>query len=312
MIRHCLSCVLGLALLSTPVLKVNADTTEDLLNVYGLTLGGPVKSEIEKQMELLEKELLSMQTQGAQTEEYNAVLKEYISKREDFIDGVLNDISVYQNRNTKISDVISRSVLDADIKTLTTLDSQYKSNESSINELLSTMNEYKIDYSYKSISTDISGVESKLSEARSLYVESIDAFDLGKVRNIDYVLDGERYINSPYGYRIDPLDKSVVRFHAGTDYRASTGAPIHALFNGEVISSGWSNSIGYFVTVQSGENIKYLVCHCSELNVEDGDIVRQGDVIAYVGGTGTRCTGPHLHLALYLNGVTYDVDQLFK
>ena len=312
MIKRCLSLALGLAVLLAPTLRVNADSTEDLLNVYGLTLGGPIKSEIEKQMGMLEKELLSMQSQGAQTEEYNAVLKEYISKRESFIDDILNDISIYRTRNEAVASSIADNILDADIKTLTTLDAQYKSNESYINELLSTMNEYKIDYAYRDIAVDISGVESKLSEAKSLYIESIDVFDLGKVKNIDFVLDTDRHVNSAYGYRIDPLDKSTIRFHSGTDYRAVTGSPIHALFNGEVISCGWSNAIGYYVTVQSGENVKYLVCHCSELNISEGDIISQGDVIAFVGGTGTQCTGPHLHMALYLNGVTYDVDQLFK
>lgn len=310
--RRWISAIVGLVLLLTPHYIVDADNTEDLLNVYGLTLGGPIKSEIERQMERLENDLLSMQTQSSMTEEYNAVLAEYISKREDFIDDVLNDISVYQASNDKIGSRIEDNLLDCDISELLKLDSQYKTNSKYVNDLLSTMNDYRIDYSYRNMSVNMSDVESQLSEARSLYIESIDTFDLGKVSDIDFVLDTERHINSQYGYRVDPINKGEVRFHSGTDYRAVEGSPIKALFNGTVISSGWSNSIGNFVTVQSGDNIKYLVCHCSKLNVVQGQYVSQGEVIAYVGGTGSRCTGPHLHMALYINGVSYDVDELFK
>lgn len=307
-----ISAVTGLAVLLTPSYTANADNTEDLLNVYGLTLGGPVKSEIEKQVEALESDLLSMQTESNKTEEYNAVLSEYMEKREEFIDSVLNDVSVYQSDNSKICTAINNNILDSDISYLIRLDSQYKTNDKYINELLSSMNDYRLDYSYRSVNSNMSEIESQLSQARELYIESVDAFDLGKVSGIDFVMDVDRHINSSYGYRIDPLNRDEVRFHAGTDYRAVEGTPIKALFNGVVLTAGWSDSIGYFVTVQSGDNIKYLVCHCSSLNVSDGQEVNQGDIIAYVGGTGTRCTGPHLHLALYLNGVTYDVDRLFE
>lgn len=312
LVRLSISLMMGLVLVLTPSYYVCADSTEDLLNVYGLTLGGPIKSEIERQMEALEKDLLSMQTTSSMTEEYNAVLAEYISKRSEFVDSVLNDVSVYQNDNSRISDRIESSILSADISDLLKLDSQYKTNVKYVNDLLSALNEYKMDYSYRSINTDMSDVESRLSEAKSLYIESIDTFDLGNVSDIDFVLDTGRYITSQYGYRVDPINRGEVRFHAGTDYRASEGTPIRALFNGRVISDGWSNTVGYFVTVQSGDNIKYLICHCSKVDVEAGQYVSQGDVIAYVGGTGSRCTGPHLHLALYLNGVSYDVDRLFR
>lgn len=307
-----ISAVTGLAVSLAPSYVANADNTEDLLNVYGLTLGGPVKSEIEKQMEALESDLLSMQAESNKTEEYNAVLSEYMEKREEFIDSVLNDVSVYQSYNSKICTAINNNILDSDISYLMRLDSQYKTNYKYINELLSSMNDYRLDYSYRSVNSNMSEVESQLSQARELYIESVDAFDLGKVSGIDFVMDVDRHVNSSYGYRVDPINRDEVRFHAGTDYRAVEGTPIKALFNGVVLTAGWSDSIGYFVTVQSGDNIKYLVCHCSSLNVVDGQEVNQGDTIAYVGGNGTRCTGPHLHLALYLNGVTYDVDRLFE
>lgn len=307
------SIIAGLvALTLTQPLTVYADNTEDLLNVYGLTLGGPVKSEIENEINDAERDMQQMQTQQAINDEYNAMLENYIVKREEQMNRIISNVSVYQNMNKKIVNDIETGLLNSDIDSLLQLDGDYKSNTSSMDSLLSIMNDYSINYSSKYITGDLSEVEQRLENAKTLYIESLDAYNLGDVTNIKWILPNERHINSSYGYRADPIVAGTVRFHAGTDYRAVTGMEIGALFNGVVSSCGWSDTIGYYITVQCGDNVKYLVCHCSKLNVEEGQQVKQYDTIAYVGGTGSRCTGPHLHLALYLNGVTYDVNELFE
>lgn len=308
------SIALGLVvsiLLARPM-QVRADDTEDLLNVYGLTLGEPVKSDLEEEMNQIESDLQEMQAQQAINDEYNAIMQSYIDRREEEMNRVLSDISVYQKQNDNIAEKINDNLLTGDIDELLQLDGSYKSNVSNINVLLSSLGDYQISYTYKYISADLSDVEQILADTKALYVESLDTFNLGDVKDIQWVMPNERHITSSYGYRVDPLNANEVRFHAGTDYRAPVGTPIGALFNGTVISCGWSDRIGYYVTVQCGDNVKYLICHCSELNVEVGQIVKQYDILAYSGSTGTRCTGPHLHLALYLNGVTYGVDELFK
>ena len=303
--------VVGLvvSILLTQPIQARADDTEDLLNVYGLTLGGPIKSELEEEISSIETDLSAMQAQEDINKEYNAILQQYIDKRETELNNVLTDISVYQKQNDSIAKDIGDNLLTLDIKDLVNKDGSYKSNVSHMNSLLSVMNDYKIDYSYKHISVDLSDVEQRLSNAKELYVESLDTYNLGDVHNIRWILPNERHI---YGYRVDPLNSNEVRFHAGTDYRAAAGTPVGALFNGTVLSCGWSDTIGNFVTVQCGDNVKYLICHCTSVEVSVGQEVKQYETIAYSGGTGSRSTGPHLHLALYLNGVTYDVDELFK
>ncbi len=313
--RHWKSSVsigLVVSLLLAQPMQVNADNTETLFNVYGLTLGGPIKEEIEEEISSAQQEITDKSTKQNEDSVYNAVTQDYILRKENEISNILTDVSVYQERNEIIQNNISNNMLDCTIDELLQMDRNYKSNVSSIDTLLSVMNGYTFGYTYKESSTDLSDVERRLEDARQKYVEALDAYNLGDVTDLRWVLPNEKHITSSYGYRVDPLNSNEVRFHAGTDYRAQTGTPIGALFNGIVASCGWSDTIGYFVTVECGENVKYLVCHCSELCVEVGQEVRQYDVIAYSGGTGTRCTGPHLHLALYLNGVTYDVDELFK
>jgi murein DD-endopeptidase MepM/ murein hydrolase activator NlpD len=293
-------------------MQVYADNTEDLLNVYGLTLGGPVTSDIEDEINSIENDLQSMQAQQTMNEQYNAIMEEYIAKREEELNDVLDSISVYKTKNDAIASEISSDVLTADINTLLQLDGSYKSNVSNMNSLLSVVNDYKLNYSYKSIESDLSSVEQQLEDAKALYVEAMDAYDLGDVKNIQWILPNDKYVTSTYGYRVDPLNHNEVRFHAGTDYRAAVGTKVGALFNGTVSSCGWSDTIGYFVTVECGDNVKYLVCHLSEIKVKEGQEVKQYQTIALSGGTGSRCTGPHLHLALYLDGVTYGVDELFQ
>lgn len=302
-------------LLLAPPIKARADSTEDLLNVYGMTLGGPIKSDVESRMKTLEEQIESIQqaadAQQKIYDEYNASWESYIETREKIIDDIIHDVSIYQNQNTKIMGNITDNLLDADINDLINYDASYKSNVVYINDLLSSINNYKLDYTLKFVDVDTSDIELQLSQERVLYVESLDAYQIGDVRDIQWVMDNDRYVTSKYGYRVDPLNSSSIRFHAGTDYRAPVGTKVYSLFNGEVIDCGWSNTIGYYVTVQSGENVKFLVCHLSEILVEKGQKVAQYDVLALTGATGSRCTGPHLHLALYLNGATYDVNRLF-
>ena len=298
-------------LLAQP-LTVHADNTEDLLNIYGLSLGSPIRESIEKDIKQAETTLQAMQINKERDIMYNAQLTAYIKEREVKIDSILNDISVYQDRNLGIKSNIENNVLVSDIDTLLKLDGEYKTNNKNINTLLKNIDGYKINYDYRNIVYDTTDVEQQLEEAKQMYIQSVDVYDLGDVYNIKWLLDNERYVTSKFGYRVDPLDSSVIRYHSGTDYRAPNGTDLRALFNGEVIACGWSNSAGNYITIQCGENVKYFVCHLSEILVNKGDIVSQYDIIGKTGGTGSRSTGPHLHMALYLNGVTYSVEELFN
>lgn len=293
-------------------ITVRADNTEDLLNVYGLTLGGPIKSEMEQQLEQARQSLLNAEHIQSETDEYNRIVETVLQQRQENIDNTFVAIQQYTTKNDTIATNIETNLLDGSIDELILLDNNYKTNENYMNQLLDGLSYYTATFSYKETNIDFDQLQSNLVTAQNLYAESVDTFELGDVKNIQFIMPVERRINSAYGLRIDPLNTSRVRFHAGTDYRASTGTPVGALFNGTVTSCGWSNEIGYFVVVQSGENIRYMICHCSELCVENGQQVSQYQTLAYSGGTGTMCTGPHLHMALYINGASYDVDKLFQ
>lgn len=106
--------------------------------------------------------------------------------------------------------------------------------------------------------------------------------------------------SSPFGYRIHPVYGDY-RFHYGVDLSAPSGTPIVATRSGTVTTATYSSSAGYYVTIdhQDGFASKYL--HMTHYIVGVGDQVTAGQVIGYVGSTGTS-TGPHLHFSILYNG----------
>ena len=106
--------------------------------------------------------------------------------------------------------------------------------------------------------------------------------------------------SSPFGYRIHPVYGDY-RFHYGVDLSASSGTPIVATRSGVVTVATYSWSAGYYVTIdhQDGFSSKYL--HMTHYIVSPGQQVSAGQIIGYVGSTGTS-TGPHLHFSILYNG----------
>lgn len=100
-------------------------------------------------------------------------------------------------------------------------------------------------------------------------------------------------VTSPFGYRIHPVYGTRL-FHNGVDIGANTGTPIVAVLSGSVEEAGYNDSYGYYVIVNHGKDFKTVYAHCSQLTVDEGERVTQGQTIGLVGSTGVS-TGPHLH-----------------
>jgi murein DD-endopeptidase MepM/ murein hydrolase activator NlpD len=111
-------------------------------------------------------------------------------------------------------------------------------------------------------------------------------------------------ITSGFGMRYHPI-LHYMRLHAGIDFGAPTGTPIQAAAAGIVVFSGVMHGYGNVVVIDHGGGISTLYAHCSERDVEEGQPVAQGQVIARVGMTGLA-TGPHLHFEVRKNGTPID------
>ena len=104
-------------------------------------------------------------------------------------------------------------------------------------------------------------------------------------------------VTSPYGYRT----LGGREFHPGVDLAAPYGSPVYATGTGVVVYSGWKNGYGNFVEIDHGNGYVTRYGHSSRLMVSVGTHVNKNQEIALVGCTG-RCTGPHVHYEVLLNG----------
>ncbi|MDR2694880.1 MAG: peptidoglycan DD-metalloendopeptidase family protein [Deltaproteobacteria bacterium] len=109
------------------------------------------------------------------------------------------------------------------------------------------------------------------------------------------------FISSPFGVRSSSFSGRS-EFHKGLDIRARIGTPITAPGRGVVSMAGGDGAYGLSVELQHSRAITTKYGHMQRIVVREGQQVKRGDVIGFVGSTG-RSTGPHLHYEVKLNGV---------
>lgn len=108
-------------------------------------------------------------------------------------------------------------------------------------------------------------------------------------------------ITSGFGWRVHPILR-FARLHRGIDFGASYGQPIVAAADGQVTRAGWAGGYARQVRLAHDGGMGSSYSHMSRIVVEPGTLVRQGQLIGYVGSTGLS-TGPHLHYEVYRGGV---------
>lgn len=115
---------------------------------------------------------------------------------------------------------------------------------------------------------------------------------------------------SAFGARLDPITGRPSEHH-GVDLAAPEGTPIPAAKDGTVIRTGARGGYGQAIELAHADGTSTLYAHTSGIAVAEGDVVRAGEVIGYVGQTG-RTTGPHLHLEVRRGGSFIDPGVALK
>lgn len=113
-------------------------------------------------------------------------------------------------------------------------------------------------------------------------------------QNVNIIWPIKGVITSRFGNRTPT--EIVTANHKGLDIAGNMGDNIVSAMDGTVVQYSEEGDYGKHLRIQSGE-VLTLYAHCSELLVQEGSTVKQGDVIAKVGATG-RATGPHLHFEI--------------
>lgn len=132
-------------------------------------------------------------------------------------------------------------------------------------------------------------------EAQQEEEKSQEEQDIEYVKqNVSIIWPIKGVITSRFGNRTPT--EIVTANHKGLDIAGNTGDNIVSAMDGTVVQYSEEGDYGKHLRIQNGE-VLTLYAHCSELLVQEGNTVKQGDVIAKVGATG-RATGPHLHFEI--------------
>ena len=135
--------------------------------------------------------------------------------------------------------------------------------------------------------------DKQAEETQNLSQMEIDANNIKGTYNLIKPLEGT--ITSRFGQR-DPTTPTVPKNHTGIDIAANTGTDIIAALDGVVELASNEGDYGNHLKIKK-DDVTLVYAHCSELLKNQGDTVKQGEVIAKVGATG-NVTGPHLHFEI--------------
>jgi murein DD-endopeptidase MepM/ murein hydrolase activator NlpD len=223
---------------------------------------------------------------------------------------------IYESDIRLLEDMEARhAVIDAQKKELESLRQQLVSKQTA---RIQKQNEIAADKNTVALARiEVSEENKRLSQMLDDLNEEanrITAEILKKMGSQDFIggalkwpVPGHSRLSSYFGNRMHPT-LHVRKMHTGIDIPCPTGTPIVAANGGTIIMAGWNNSYGNVVMVDHGGKIVTLYAHNSKLAVSEGDIVGQGQTIAYAGSTGNS-TGPHCHFEVRVNGEYQDPLQ---
>ena len=122
-------------------------------------------------------------------------------------------------------------------------------------------------------------------------------------------INGAR-LSSAFGMRKHPID-GYNKMHKGTDFAAPMGTPIMASGNGVVTKARWCGGGGNCVKIKHNSTYETIYAHMKSFarGIKEGQRVKQGQIIGYVGSTG-KSTGPHLHYEVVKGGKKINSQKL--
>jgi murein DD-endopeptidase MepM/ murein hydrolase activator NlpD len=117
-------------------------------------------------------------------------------------------------------------------------------------------------------------------------------------------------ITGPFGARIDPFNGEGA-FHSGVDISCRYGQPILAPADGVVTYAGFYSGYGRLIEVDHGNGITTRYGHLSGFAITDGQTIRKGQVLGYVGMSG-RSTGAHLHYEVRIHDAPVNPHKFLR
>jgi murein DD-endopeptidase MepM/ murein hydrolase activator NlpD len=119
-----------------------------------------------------------------------------------------------------------------------------------------------------------------------------------------------QFLHTKYGLREHPIFK-VLMEHKGLDFSAAQGTPVYATGDGKVTQIYFSDSYGKVIFINHGFDYETRYAHLSEFAVKEGDKIKRGEIIGYVGNTGNSVSS-HLHYEVLFKGSHVNPINFFQ
>jgi len=186
---------------------------------------------------------------------------------------------------------------------------ELESRESEVDKLISQINKQKnqVEHSVKELEALAKQMDAEIARKQKELADKLAAEGKKITSESGYKWPLTNYTNlsSLYAGRIDPFTGKKAT-HSGIDVPAPKGTKILSAKSGVVLTSAYNKGgYGNYVVVDHGNGNTTLYAHMNSRAVKVGDVVKQGQVLGYVGTTG-RSTGNHLHYEIREKNVRID------
>lgn len=242
-----------------------------------------------------------------QLELQNKAMREDYKDIEDTLASVLRQMKELENRDNSVY----RAIFEA-----TPIPDSARAKELEDKQEIAKVQKIKDHQLAASINATLDNLKSRIAAQRKSYEEVEQLVKnkeqlLARTPAIQPVSNKDlNRIASGFGYRIDPVYKTT-KMHEGLDFAAPQGTPIYATADGTITTAGSTgNGYGNHVVINHGYGYETLYGHMVRVKVKNGETVKRGQVIGWVGSTG-KSTGPHLHYEVHKNGTKIDPIYFF-
>ena len=189
-----------------------------------------------------------------------------------------------------------------------------KNNEIKSHDFIINKSKYKIekiDGLPKKMVTPGPEFYKKIKDDRALIKNSMKKNYANESFPLSFIKPSEGRLSGVFGSQriLNGIKKSP---HGGLDIAAPIGTLIKATAKGKVVlAQKGLYYTGNIVIIDHGFDLKSMYIHMNDINVKEGDVVKQGGVIGTIGMTG-RATGPHLHWNIYINNIKINPEFLLS
>lgn len=292
---------------------VLADTSDKLLEMYNIPVSESKEIEASKLIDM-ENKLNDKKYELDDKKLFKDVSTNAADKYVNMINTL--DVSIYTAENNLISlekELSNNS--NSDPEKLFKICSLYDDEKNRLEKALSDREFYHHQVNALSSvpgvdMTEIKALQEKVEDQKEKTDKAVTYTELGDIENVKSPVQDKFLVTSSFGYRVHPVTLESSTFHRGVDLSAVIGDNVLAAFNGTVELISEDDISGKYIVLNHGNGIKTMYLHMNDINVKQGDIVNQYNMIGKAGGTG-RVTGPHLHFGLYINGQPVDPAKIF-